>query len=155
MTDGTIKHTVLYGQSLASIAEAYGVTIDEIRELNDMAADDSTIWVDQELLIKQGSGEVTVEMTATPEAEGTAAEEIEAEATQEPAGTPTSVIRSTSTPLPRQTATATFIAGETNGENGNGGFLSNAEPAKIVGILMVSISGLGLVIFVYFSFFKK
>ena len=155
MSDGTIKHTVLYGQSLAAIAEAYGVTIDEIRELNDMAADDSTIWVDQELLIKQGTGEAPAEETATPEAEELAAEETEPEATEKPAGTPTSVIRSTSTPLPRQTATATSSAGETNGENGNSGFLSDAEPAKLIGILMVSVSGLGLLIFVYFSFFKK
>ena len=49
--DGSIVHTVLYGQSLISIADAYGITVEQLRELNGMAADDNTIWTDQELVI--------------------------------------------------------------------------------------------------------
>ena len=146
MSDGTIKHIVLYGQTLATIADAYGITIEELRELNSMTADDSTIWVDQELLIKQGTGEAAAEATATPEAEEPAPEEAEEQATA------TSVIRPTSTPLPKQTATSIFSEPISEG---NASFLDNVQPTTTLGILLVSISGLGLVIFVYFSFVKK
>ncbi|MDO9546591.1 MAG: LysM peptidoglycan-binding domain-containing protein [Pelolinea sp.] len=56
LADGTIKHTVLYGQTLVSIAEAYGITIDTLRSLNDMTADNTIIWVDEELVIATGTG---------------------------------------------------------------------------------------------------
>jgi LysM repeat protein len=49
--DGAIIHEVGYGQSLWSIAIAYGVTSARIRELNGMAPNDSAIWAGQRLLI--------------------------------------------------------------------------------------------------------
>lgn len=50
--DGSIRHRVLYGQTLAGIAEAYGITIDQLRSLNNIAAESTIIWPDQELLIQ-------------------------------------------------------------------------------------------------------
>ena len=65
--DGKIIHTVLYGQTLLGIAEAYGVTVDELRTLNGMAANETIIWPDQELLIKTGTG---IAAEASPAATG-------------------------------------------------------------------------------------
>jgi LysM repeat protein len=48
--DGSITHTVQSGQSLWSIATAYGVTIQSIRELNNIRLSD-TIYIGQKLLV--------------------------------------------------------------------------------------------------------
>jgi hypothetical protein len=52
--DGSLVHTVQSGDTLAAIAFAYGVTMDEIRELNNLR---STRWliVGQELIIQPAS----------------------------------------------------------------------------------------------------
>ena len=67
--DGTLKHKVMYGQTLISIAEAYGITVNELRANNDMEADDTVIWPDQELLIRAGTGAAEPLPTPTPEAD--------------------------------------------------------------------------------------
>jgi LysM repeat protein len=48
---GAVIHEVGYGQTLWAIALAYGVPAARIRELNGMAASDSSIWAGQRLLI--------------------------------------------------------------------------------------------------------
>lgn len=55
--DGAIYHDVQYGQSLWSIAIAYGTKIDEIKRLNNLTSNE--IYLGQKLLIKKAS-------TATP-----------------------------------------------------------------------------------------
>jgi len=49
--DGVIVHVVRPGETLWGIAQSYGVTIDDIRNLNLMAPDASIIYIGQELLI--------------------------------------------------------------------------------------------------------
>ncbi len=126
LADGTIKHKVLYGQTLTTIAEAYGVSIETLQALNDMTADDTTIWVDQELLIQIGTGTEEAQESQTPSAT----------ATTRPTQT-ASVSSSTATPQsPR--------------ENSRVGL-----SAKTLGILLVGISVVGLVVVVYLFFIKK
>jgi LysM repeat protein len=52
--DGMIIHVVAEGQALWSIAQSYGVTVDEIRQLNVMPPDSVDIYPGQELLIRIG-----------------------------------------------------------------------------------------------------
>ena len=49
--NGSIVHLVGYGQSLWSIAIAYGVKIDEIRTQNGLATDSTDIYAGQKLVI--------------------------------------------------------------------------------------------------------
>jgi len=142
--DGSIKHTVLYGQSLATIAEAYGVTIDQLRELNGMAADDSTIWTDQELVIAPAGSATQVPGDGETPAETAAGESSNAEATPQPTAT---IYTATLTPQPTLTPGASPTV--------------QAESARSVwntrtlGILLLVVSGLGLAAMLYFSTPRK
>ena len=139
--DGSITHIVLYGQSLAAIAEAYGVSIETLRELNDMAADDSVIWVDQELLIQAGVSVPTEQ--AASEAEGSATADPNAEPTASPTPEePTVTPRPTRTLLP-DVPTAT--PGEMETAAGNSLLLRN------LGLVLVIVCGGGLAAFLVFS----
>jgi LysM repeat protein len=51
LADGTVYHDIQYGQSLWSIAIAYGTTIKQIQQLNGLA--DTTVQVGQHLLVVQ------------------------------------------------------------------------------------------------------
>ncbi len=134
--DGSIKHTVLGGQTLTSIAEAYGITIETLRELNQMEADDSTIWAGEELLIQPaGSGSAAAESTATPGVEtGQTDSQI----------TPTGLAQAY-VPPPTQTVSGAPTAA-----------VPAASPVErqtyqIFGILLIAVSGIGLVVMLYFS----
>lgn len=63
--DGSIVHTVEYGQALLSIAQIYGVTVDEIKALNHLSS--NTIWVGMELIIRPAfTPSMTPTITNTP-----------------------------------------------------------------------------------------
>ena len=138
--DGTITHIVLYGQTLASIAEAYGVTIEQLRELNGMAAADSTIWVDQELIIQAGTGAATANENATATVDTQSG--AEAGADEETSPTPTSA-PPTQTPRPTQGPTATPVVVET--EQGPGLLTRN------LGLILVVVCGGGLAVYLFVS----
>lgn len=55
LADGTIIHVVDYGQTLWSIALAYGVHIDQIRAWNNIAPDSTEIYAGQLLLVRPAS----------------------------------------------------------------------------------------------------
>ncbi|MFN8433933.1 MAG: CAP domain-containing protein [Anaerolineales bacterium] len=65
--DGNVYHKVQYGQSLWSIAIAYGTTIKNIQALNNLG-EDSTVYQGQELLVVTGATQAaapSLEATAT------------------------------------------------------------------------------------------
>ena len=63
--DGSIVHIVEYGQALSTIAEIYGVTVDEIKALNGLTT--NTIWVGMELIIRVAfTPSMTPTITNTP-----------------------------------------------------------------------------------------
>ena len=130
--DGTIKHTVLYGQTLISIAEAYGTTIDELRTLNNMEADDTIIWPEQVLLIQPGTG----------------AAELQAASITDPVIIPepsTTVVIPTSTSLPISVAVVVPTAQATQSSIADTGL----DPK--LGLMLLGLSGFVLVVLLYFS----
>jgi hypothetical protein len=139
LPDGTIKHKVMYGQTLVTIAEAYGTTIDKLRALNNMAAGTNIIWPEQELLIQPGLVTPAAQASATPETK----------VSPSPSAT---VIIQTRTPLPTLnmtplSITATPLALQAVPDNN--------QPIKTLGMVMMGLSGVGLVVLLLFSLFKK
>ncbi|NOH04187.1 MAG: LysM peptidoglycan-binding domain-containing protein [Chloroflexi bacterium] len=97
--DGNVYHKVQYGQSLWSIAIAYGTTIKNIQALNNLG-EDLTVYQGQELLVQTGA---TQAVTNTPEATPT----LDVTATIPP----TLTAAPTSTPSLPASPTATEEAG--------------------------------------------
>ncbi len=65
--DGSIIHVVQEGDTLASIAVAYGITLTELRQLNNIPPEEFIIRVGQRLIIKTPAPNVTyIVVTATP-----------------------------------------------------------------------------------------
>ena len=104
--DGTLKHKVMYGQTLISIAEAYGITVNELRANNDMEADDTVIWPDQELLIRAVQAQPNRCLPRHLEADMVAASTETAVAP-----TPTSQPALIETAMPTQQTTQPVVAG--------------------------------------------
>jgi LysM repeat protein len=65
--DGSVTHTVKEGESLWSIATAYGVTIEQIQALNGLTADSDVINIGDNLLIYAAGSFPTSEVLATVE----------------------------------------------------------------------------------------
>lgn len=62
--DGDVVHEVKYGQSLWSIAIAYGVKIDQIKLLNNLTS--NQVWTDQQLLVQKGATQPAPTATLAP-----------------------------------------------------------------------------------------
>jgi uncharacterized protein YkwD len=80
--DGSVVHTVMAGQNLTLIAKAYGLTVAELKKLNNLTSD--ALYVGDVLIIRLGN---TPGPTATPSPSGTATRV--ATATRKPTRTPT------------------------------------------------------------------
>jgi LysM repeat protein len=97
--DGAVYHDVQYGQSLWSIAIAYGTKIDEIKRLNNLSSNE--IYLGQKLLIKNaGTATPTVlvaTQTETPQQTSTSAPTLVS-------GTETVVVTPTLTAEPQASA---------------------------------------------------
>ena len=134
--DGTIKHTVLYGQTLISIAEAYKTSVDDLRTLNKMDANNTVIWPDQELLIRSGTGTAGQQATLSPTPQNTA----ESTAT-------TAVLTSTSQPTAKVALEPTRIPTQPA--------LSETSPDPKLGLMLLGISALVLVLLLFISPARK
>ena len=65
--DGSISHVVQPGQALWSIAIAYGVTVEQLRLLNNFAPDTNNIYIGEPLVIRIASTPLpTPTITPTP-----------------------------------------------------------------------------------------
>ncbi|MCC7450130.1 MAG: LysM peptidoglycan-binding domain-containing protein [Anaerolineae bacterium] len=76
--DGSIVHTVQAGDTLSSIAVAYKVTVQQIRELNNLSPDFRFLQIGQKLIIKPadqpaGSGAASAETQSADSSGGTPA----------------------------------------------------------------------------------
>ena len=133
--DGIIIHQVKYGETLFTIAEAYGVPIDQILTNSGLSLTTTDIREGQILIIRTAT-----EPSSTPSPT----------ATIDP-GTPTpTMVRPTRTPFPTRTPAPTrtptkppSLLHQTFGKTNN------------VGIGLILISGLGLIAVIYLGFLKK
>ena len=132
---GIITHTVQYGETLWTIAEAYGVPIDQILRNSGLALSTTQVFEGQELIIQTAG-----EPTATPSPTATIIPPTPTATQPRPTMTPFP----TRTPAPTRTPTQPpSIMHQTFGDG------------KTVGIGLILISGLGLSLVLYFGFFKK
>jgi LysM repeat protein len=126
--DGYIYHTVKSGQTLFAIALAYNVTVNYLEQQNGLS--DNLIYVGQSLKIKSApTPTVTPTFTVTP---------------VYPTHTPT-VRPPTKTPTPVLTATATPVPSVMD---------KLQENRPTMGLLLVILSGLGLLVVAFFAFIK-
>ena len=137
MPDGSIVHTVQLGQNLSVIAKGYGVTVAEIKALNNMTSDN--LYVGDKLLIqKAGTPAPTATATAT--------------STPTRAATPTHKPTRTPTPsaIPSVTATEAALAAA------QAGIPDGSDPVgNILVIVIISLAAGGVVMMVVGSLLRR
>ncbi len=131
--DGSVIHVVGFGQTLIMIANAYGITLDQLKKQNNLSGD--VIFEGRKLLIQVSSTPTlspTVTLTQRP-----------------PTGTPRPTRTATLPPTITRTPTATASATPKP-------FLPRLDQidSHTLGVIIVSLSGIGLVL-VATSFFRK
>jgi hypothetical protein len=137
--DGSIIHTVMLGQNLSLIAKGYGVTVEQLKELNHLTSD--TIYEGDILIIRLGNTPgPTVTQTATP--------------------TPTRVASPTRNPTRTPTLTATpqlatpLTLGVDPGQNNTPP--TGSDPlGSILVIAIIALAGGGIVLMVLGSVLKR
>jgi len=87
--DGSIKHIVRSGEFLITIAQAYGISLDELLALNNLTAE-SILQVDQELIIRKATNPLPALTSGTVIA-------------------PTATLRPSLTPQPSRTPALTAV----------------------------------------------
>jgi uncharacterized protein YkwD len=136
--DGSIVHVVGYGQSLWSIAIAYGMKIAEILALNGLSQDTRTVYVGQKLLVREAqSPTITPTITLTPRL---------------PTRTPTPR-QPTRTPRPTRTHAVEPTPAPIQPTSAPG--LKIPTDRRAIGIGLVAACGIGLVLVGFFGFRKK
>ena len=133
--DGIITHIVQYGETLWTIAEAYGVPIDQILRNSGLSLATTEVFEKQQLII-QTAQEPTPTITPTPT-------EIP------PTPTPTQP-RPTMTPFPTRTPGPTRTPAQPPSI-----IQQTLSDGKNVGMGLILVSGFGLILVLYLGFFKK
>jgi LysM repeat protein len=141
--DGSVTHVVQYGQTLLTIAEAYGITVEQLRELNGFAADFTAIWPDDELVIIKGTGETAPTAPTAPAAEET----------------PEATLTPTLTPRPTYTPSSMELTAAANAASGTETVTEEeTQPTRsslTAGMFLLIFAGLGLVAMVFITSTKK
>lgn len=133
--DGSLTHVVEYGQTLWEIAEAYGITLDDLYSMNGLT-EDSAIYPDDVIIIIPASEvEETVAATDTPEV-----------TTPTPSSTPSP------TEVLDQTPTEMEIT-PTKNPNSPGSILQNIFSGETlwIGIGLVAVSVFGIILLLFTS----
>jgi len=133
--NGIIIHTVQYGETLWTIAEAYGVPIDRILQNTGLSLATTEVFEGQELIIQTATDPTPTETrTATPDP-----------------GTPTPTQpRPTMTPFPTRTPAPTFTPTPTPSV-----LHRVLGKARLLGIALLVVSGLGIILVIYLGFLKN
>jgi len=134
---GAIIHVVGVGEALWSIAISYGVTANDIRQLNGMAPDNTFIYVGQRLIIRPGG---TVTPVSTSESTATS--------TRRPSAT---AIPVTETRAPTKTATPALTIPVSTTDTPKEPVLTN----QTIGTIFLVVGILGMVIVLIFGFKKS
>lgn len=135
--DGSIVHIVGYGQSLWEIAISYGLTIDQIRGLNGISGDTTSIYAGQRLVLR-----LPVSATPTILQSPTVTETPTPSRTPSPSPTrlpPKATRSATASPQPAHTSFAIELL---------------SRDTKTLGISLIIFAGIGLVLVLYFGFHK-
>jgi len=136
--DGTIYHTLARGQTLWDIAIAYGMTIADLITINRRAPSDTTVYEGQEILVQPSfTPTITATITNTPPPPTR---------TLRPTFTPRGP-RATNTITPTFTPTPKPLLPDVDFLQGGG--------RKTTAILLITISGVGLLAVLLTSIFKK
>jgi LysM repeat protein len=136
--DGSVVHTVLSGQTLIGIAKAYGLTVAEIKNMNNLTSD--SIYVGDKLVIHLAN---TPGPTATTTATAT------------PTRAATSTRNPTRTPTPSSTPIATSLALRTDPAQKD---TPQSDSDPVGNILVMAIIGLaagGVILMIIGSFMKR
>ena len=130
LPDGSIVHIVEYGQTLSAIADAYKISLDQLKALNKLSS--TTIYVGEKLVVQAG-------FTPTPTGQVTSTVPI-----QTPALRPTQTPRpATATSLPTIIVTATLISTPTS----TPAMLSSpGSDPLLLAIIIVAAAGLLMVV---------
>jgi hypothetical protein len=136
-------HEVGPGETLWSIALSYGVRIEEIRQLNGLAEGSTDIYTGQKLIIHPAgsatpptAGPDTPVPTLQPTRTRRPSATLHATATRRPSATVTSVRTASPTPAPLL------------------GVLRLPDNRRL-GLILLVVSGVGLVLVLIFGFFRK
>ncbi|HNY93634.1 MAG TPA: LysM peptidoglycan-binding domain-containing protein [Flexilinea sp.] len=140
--DGSIYHTVQQNETLWTIAINYGTTVAQLQALNGMAENDVSVRAGQRILIHYGGTPVSDTLTPTV---------TKPPATNTPK--PTSTMTQTLPPLPSLTPTIT--ATPTPGPLIKHIDFFDKPAARRLGLVLVVFSGIGLLITIFFGFFRR
>jgi LysM repeat protein len=135
--NGSIIHVVLSGQTLIGIAEAYGVTVNEIKELNYLTND--VIYEGDKLIIRtaRAAGPTSTETaTQTP----TRVASPTRKPTRTPTATPTPMITTPTTPTASLPQAASIMGSD--------------QVGNILVVAIVVLAGGGVILMVVGSFIK-
>lgn len=151
--DGSVRHTVGFGESLWSIAIAYGVRIVDIRTLNGLPPDSTEIYQGQVLIIWPPGSFPNAPTAQVESGTGTPGSSLAAPgslaatrlATRMPPR-PTATLRPTRTPRPAAPPTE-----DPAPERQPALQLNN----RTVGLALLGISAVGLLLVLFFGFIKK
>ena len=129
--DGTLVHIVAYGQTLITIAQAYQVSLNDLKGMNGLTSDD--VYEGQKLIIRLGAT-----ATIAPSPTRTAAPTRTATVTRAPG---TATPRPTLTPRPTQTPNAAQRFLNQNASTGRQKLGFGIVAACLVGLMVVGLTG--------------